>query len=392
MADPEPDEGLPAWADAATSARAVELATRGEGQAVEFKAQIDQARDFGKEIAAFATSNAGTILLGVTDDGDIVGLAGCETPAGRDALKQRLQGVLRDHVDPTIRPDIRFGVVDGHIIAVIEVPKGDAPVYYSQNRPYLRELTAARPARPQEVIDLVVAWHDARTGRQTSEVAFLGELAPFLAGVVVSTGDLEIEDRHVKPWLDEMLDDFKVAAAEARQFAIRAPSPLEAMSRPLQNMASLLDQAAHQRLYFNSGWDELLEFGTAASQIAHGLMDMLTAHAGVGGIKEGVIDLSLHLADLARRADEMYDQNRLGEIQREAGQHGRTLLTACAFGSTLAGDGLRQQLAKIGRALREIETEYTGYSDGGQAARRVLDGVTKAAQDLPPLVAQLGVK
>ena len=51
------------------------LIRRGESQTVEFKARLpDQVRDLGKEVAAFATSNAGTILIGVDDAGVAIGL------------------------------------------------------------------------------------------------------------------------------------------------------------------------------------------------------------------------------------------------------------------------------------------------------------------------------
>ena len=74
------------------------IAAAGETQHVEFKASLPrQADDLAKEIAAFATSNMGTIFIGIEDDGTIVGLPECETHQGREQLKQRLQGICAHH-------------------------------------------------------------------------------------------------------------------------------------------------------------------------------------------------------------------------------------------------------------------------------------------------------
>ncbi len=65
---------LPDWADTRLSGELAILRSRGEGQNLEFKREFPkQATDLAKEIAAFATSNQGTILLGVSDSGDLVG-------------------------------------------------------------------------------------------------------------------------------------------------------------------------------------------------------------------------------------------------------------------------------------------------------------------------------
>jgi predicted HTH transcriptional regulator len=66
---------------------------------VEFKASVpSNADDLVKEIAAFATSNDGTILLGVTDAGAIVGTA--------DA-RERYEGIARNvSPHPTVLVDL----------------------------------------------------------------------------------------------------------------------------------------------------------------------------------------------------------------------------------------------------------------------------------------------
>ena len=50
-----------------------DLIAGGEGATVEFKRSL--ARDVGRELCAFANAAGGTVLVGVTDAGEIVGVA-----------------------------------------------------------------------------------------------------------------------------------------------------------------------------------------------------------------------------------------------------------------------------------------------------------------------------
>ncbi len=50
------------------------LARTGEGQFLEFKTRIPEGARFAKEIAAFANSNGGVLLIGVDDDGTVTGV------------------------------------------------------------------------------------------------------------------------------------------------------------------------------------------------------------------------------------------------------------------------------------------------------------------------------
>jgi hypothetical protein len=62
----------------------------GEGQAIEFKLELPaQPHDIAKSIAAFASSNDGLLIYGVSDDGRIVGLAEASDPKWRDRTQQQ---------------------------------------------------------------------------------------------------------------------------------------------------------------------------------------------------------------------------------------------------------------------------------------------------------------
>src|ERR1700730_16378017 len=63
------------WIDEETSKQLPILCAQGEGQTLEYMRTFpDNARELAKEIAAFATSNSGTILIGANSDGECVGI------------------------------------------------------------------------------------------------------------------------------------------------------------------------------------------------------------------------------------------------------------------------------------------------------------------------------
>ena len=118
---------------------------RGEGQTIEFKVELDQARDLAKEVAAFSTSGDGVILLGVDDDGG---------PVGTDESKERLEGILR-LVNPLPTAAVEFANLNDTRVAAIRVKKGTQPIYYVEHRPYLRQGSTSRPATAHEVYELI---------------------------------------------------------------------------------------------------------------------------------------------------------------------------------------------------------------------------------------------
>ena len=88
--------------DAALSKELPALRSQGEGQQLEFKEDFPaQGHDLAKEVAAFASSGGGRILLGVADDVRLVGLTAPDA-AARDAHVRRAQGIVSS-VRPTVK-------------------------------------------------------------------------------------------------------------------------------------------------------------------------------------------------------------------------------------------------------------------------------------------------
>jgi len=128
----------------------------GESQSVEFMRTFpESAHELAKEIAAFSTSNDGTIFMGATDDGQVMGMPDVEELTGRDTLQQRISGITSGSIKPPTAVALSFVPYQGKYVARIFVPKGVHPVYYVNNKPYLRHLDKSRQAEPDEVEDLI---------------------------------------------------------------------------------------------------------------------------------------------------------------------------------------------------------------------------------------------
>lgn len=79
--------------------------------------------DLADEIAAFANTDGGVILCGVTDSGDIQGMSREQM----DALEHLLTEVCTDKIKPPIRPIIlRKEIEEGTPVLLVQVPQGDA--------------------------------------------------------------------------------------------------------------------------------------------------------------------------------------------------------------------------------------------------------------------------
>lgn len=99
------------------------LAAGGEGAYVEFKRKVPRGERIAKEVIAFANTSGGRLLLGVGDDGSVVGV--------RDAEEEEfaLRRALATHCDPPVEYTTERVPVTGRRDAiVVTVPEsGDKP-------------------------------------------------------------------------------------------------------------------------------------------------------------------------------------------------------------------------------------------------------------------------
>lgn len=383
---------IPNWADNGLSRDLPVLRARGESQELEYKSEFpSNTRDLGKEIAAFASSNNGTILVGVDDTGELIGLSECNSVEGRDQIIRRLEGISKGTVKPSITPTAKFAVEDDKVVLVIIVPKGAQPVYYSNNTPYVRHLTQACPAEPHEVVERVSAYLQANLAPSESSAddeksQFYSELARVLSDILVVAD--EAKDRQFNPWLDMWRSNFGYAASELRNMAVSAIAEAEGVESELKELAKALDEVANMTLYIGSGGD-LAQGVDRAAKLAQGMMDRYFAEVPLA---EGTLDQVRELIratvrkldDLYERSGVMVDSGRIEELQSQASELARPLARVCWYNIDPLGEGIRSELKDVARTLHLTETMRL-YMDGGASMKAVVDRVRESADKLRKL-------
>jgi ATP-dependent DNA helicase RecG len=140
------------------------LASQGESLTIEYKELLPDdegsKRIVMKSVAAFANSDGGTILFGLTDDGEIKGLSRSES---NQQARDRLATLVRTLVQPLPPYKIdRLPVPDreDRFVVTLEVEQGDNPPYAVGTKPtdyvyYVRRDSTSFPIPPNEVGALV---------------------------------------------------------------------------------------------------------------------------------------------------------------------------------------------------------------------------------------------
>lgn len=164
----------------------------GEDSFTEFKAAGTSNDDLAKELCAFLNAQGGSVLIGVEDDGTLVGAP--------DWDEERVMNIARTTIDPAPIPTFQRVVLppDDLIVVVVSVESGVEKPYARRSgesrRYYKRVGTTSREATREELIRLTQASGavigDARPVPHTSLMDIDDDaVAVFLEGRGV--GDLE---------------------------------------------------------------------------------------------------------------------------------------------------------------------------------------------------------
>jgi predicted HTH transcriptional regulator len=121
-----------------------ELIAQGESTTLEFKRKIISPVKLAKELAAFANTKGGNLLIGVDDDGTIVGI-----DSEKSAI-ELVNQVCEFFVDPPLEPRIEIVNVSWHDVLVVQIDESRHKPHYlpqdedgteqklSQRRVYIR--------------------------------------------------------------------------------------------------------------------------------------------------------------------------------------------------------------------------------------------------------------
>jgi ATP-dependent DNA helicase RecG len=144
------------------------LIANGEDSFTEFKSPEVTNRDLAKELCAFVNAGGGRVLLGVDDDGSIVGADAWD--------EERVMNIARTSIDPPIVPAYqRLGGQNGdEVVVVVTVDQGSEKPYSvgssgGGRHYYVRVGSTSREASREELIRLT-----------QSSGAVAGDLRPVL--------------------------------------------------------------------------------------------------------------------------------------------------------------------------------------------------------------------
>src|SRR5699024_2925523 len=99
------------------------LIKEGEDTKTQFKVKIDRADALAAEICAFANTQGGVLVVGVSDDGEIIGIDDI------NRLNQIISNAASHNIVPPIDVTTENVAYDDKILVFINVPLG-------QNKPY----------------------------------------------------------------------------------------------------------------------------------------------------------------------------------------------------------------------------------------------------------------
>lgn len=128
----------------------IKLSQLGEGRTLEYKRNTDSLVSILKSAIAFANTAGGIILIGVEDDGTVVGVK------NSSKIQEQLANSMTNHIKPQLIPDL--SVVDLHNkkVIVVQIEHSQGPFYLSdkglEKSVYLR-IGNSNHLASQEVIE-----------------------------------------------------------------------------------------------------------------------------------------------------------------------------------------------------------------------------------------------
>jgi len=115
-----------------TGAKIIELISRGESDTLEFKKSTSLQREIVETVCAFSNTIGGTIIIGVKDDGEIMGQT-----VSDDTLKNLVNAILLN-TEPKIFVEIKRIELSGRDCILIHVPESPFKPHFAHGRPFTR--------------------------------------------------------------------------------------------------------------------------------------------------------------------------------------------------------------------------------------------------------------
>jgi predicted HTH transcriptional regulator len=130
-----------------TKEEILEIIKNGEDSYHEFKKEISSFDSILCEIVAFANTKGGVLLVGVGDDGKIIGVDGIEK------IEQSLSNMTADKIEPSLNITLQNITIEDKVIIYIEIPFDDKP-YLIDGICWIRQGSRKQKASRDELVRL----------------------------------------------------------------------------------------------------------------------------------------------------------------------------------------------------------------------------------------------
>ena len=156
------------------------LLKTGESQAVEFKASFG--REALESLVAFANAQGGTVLIGITDDGNV-----CGTTVGKETLNDWL-GRIKSVTSPAIIPDMSAVQVEDKWVVRIHIDEYPVKPVNTKGRYFKRIATSNHQLSLSEITDLYlqslqVSWDSHKAEGESLDSLSTTKIDKFIAQV-----------------------------------------------------------------------------------------------------------------------------------------------------------------------------------------------------------------
>lgn len=102
----------------------------GESKTIEFKVELPKNSKIAKTAIAFSNTGGGKLFIGIKDNGEVVGLSNFDILSLEDKVSQ----IIYDRCKPIINFEIYSENIDGEIILILQVFRGNDTPYYLKNK------------------------------------------------------------------------------------------------------------------------------------------------------------------------------------------------------------------------------------------------------------------
>jgi len=175
----------------------LEIVKKGEDSYTEFKEERAHSDQLAAEIVAFANTEGGNLIIGVSDNGEIIGII------NPDKEMQRIDNICINNCEPTIYTTIEKLIVDDKKILIVKIPKGpQRPYRTNRGIHYIRTASGKRIASSGEL----------RLIHQASGAIYYDELP--VPNTSIEDTDLEYFEEFLKKSLSGGIEDFGIKTVD----------------------------------------------------------------------------------------------------------------------------------------------------------------------------------